>query len=114
MTGLAGVSSGEATQARIDALATHIARRLERLVDYLDIEDPQPINEWRSYAACAFTYNGAIKGEEAMGDHRDDIRNLKKLCAGCPVTQECLRFARSMRVQEGVWGGKVWHPKSQW
>ena len=105
---------GKDIDARIDALATQIARRLERLVDYLDIADPQPIKEWRFYAACAFTYNPAIKGEESMDVHRDDIRALKRLCAGCPVTQECLGYARTMRVREGVWGGKVWHPKRQW
>ena len=116
---MAGASDlGEASKVRIDALATQLAQRLNRLLDAVDgkivYQPPEPLVEWRMFAACAFTYNSAMKGEEPMSQHRLNQKALKKLCAGCPVTHECMTFAHRAKVKEGVWGGKVWGPKHQW
>lgn len=32
-------------------------------------------------------------------------REAKKVCAGCPVRDECLEYALGGRETQGVWGG---------
>ena len=35
----------------------------------------------------------------------DPDPHAKATCAGCPVRTECLEYALSVPVKEGVWGG---------
>ena len=32
-------------------------------------------------------------------------RRAKEICAGCPVTGECLDYALTIREPHGIWGG---------
>ena len=34
------------------------------------------------------------------------VQVAQKICAGCPVVDECLEYALVERVDHGVWGGK--------
>lgn len=34
-------------------------------------------------------------------------RQAKRICARCPVTDECLQYALDRREPNGVWGGKT-------
>lgn len=56
---------------------------------------------WRDRAACA--------GEDQTlffptGGHRRYSPG-KTVCAGCPVSAECLRFALTTHQSDGLWGG---------
>ena len=33
------------------------------------------------------------------------VEKARKICADCPVQQECLEYALSNRIDHGVWGG---------
>lgn len=35
----------------------------------------------------------------------EESGHAKAVCAECPVRQECLEFAITVREKEGVWGG---------
>ena len=62
------------------------------------IEDPEP---WQARALCAQTDPEAFfpgKGSPA--------RPGKRICAGCPVTAECLAYALEHDERFGIWGGK--------
>lgn len=59
------------------------------------------MKDWRTEAACVgmpsdlfFPRDGVGRGLEA-----------KLICAGCPVTEECMEFAFAARVDLGIWGG---------
>ncbi|MDA3038039.1 MAG: WhiB family transcriptional regulator [Actinomycetota bacterium] len=34
------------------------------------------------------------------------VEIAKKICAQCPVRNECLEYALELRVDHGVWGGE--------
>jgi len=39
-------------------------------------------------------------------DHENgDFRAAKRMCAVCPVVQQCLEYALIAREEHGVWGG---------
>jgi len=73
--------------------------------------DPGPRAAWRQQAACAGL---VVSPTDDMwfppdGEHgnvaRVRERAAKRVCARCPVTQECLAFAVATGQQHGVWGG---------
>jgi WhiB family transcriptional regulator, redox-sensing transcriptional regulator len=33
------------------------------------------------------------------------VEKARKICAGCPVTGQCLDYALEHRIDHGVWGG---------
>jgi WhiB family redox-sensing transcriptional regulator len=35
----------------------------------------------------------------------DSTREAKKVCAGCPVVDECRRYALDTDAQAGIWAG---------
>ena len=105
--------SGEAIQVRIDVLAATVAARLERIIDTIapEPEPRPPISNWREYAACAFTFNAGVKGEEPITEHYAAVRQLKSWCETCPVCQECGDFATATGQVAGVWGGVSRYPQ---
>ena len=65
------------------------------LIDLLDDDRP-----WAAYAACRDADpDWFFPGPE--GDHRSAVR----VCAGCPVREECLEWALETRMRYGIWGG---------
>jgi WhiB family redox-sensing transcriptional regulator len=43
--------------------------------------------------------------EESDTDRRAREDAAKRVCAACPVRQECLDYALRVREQYGIWGG---------
>ena len=62
------------------------------------LDDERP---WAAFAACRDTdpevfFAGADGG---------DTTTARRICAGCPVAEECLQWAVTARASFGVWGG---------
>lgn len=72
-----------------------INRRTERL-------------EWQSRAACRGPQAAAFF-PPAPPERKDDRQSreqwAKSICAGCPVSDECLGYALEIREPHGIWGG---------
>lgn len=55
---------------------------------------------WRFEAACHESAE-----IDFFGDDPAELEMAKKVCAGCPVVDECLAYALDTNQTEGVWGG---------
>jgi WhiB family redox-sensing transcriptional regulator len=42
---------------------------------------------------------------ELNNTHDTHAQRARRLCRGCPVVQDCLAYALSNNIQDGVWGG---------
>ena len=61
----------------------------------------EPIQNWREAAACLGSdVNFFPAPEDKVG-----IDRARSICAGCPVSEECLIYAIETNQSEGVWGG---------
>lgn len=56
-----------------------------------------PGQAWRARAAC--------KGMDPDVWFDDNPTHAKTICAGCPVRDDCLDFAQTNFVRDGVYGG---------
>lgn len=63
---------------------------------------------WQRHAACKgpnaelfFPPAASERKEERL----DREREAKAICATCPVSAECLRYALRIREAHGIWGG---------
>ena len=74
------------------------------LVETTDMARPQILptrTDWFDEAACRGTGTDVF-----FPVSEGDADGAKKLCATCPVREECLEHALSMSpAPEGVWGG---------
>ena len=63
--------------------------------------------EWQLDAACAGLDTGMFyQADNERGSAvRRREQKAKAICAGCPVTRECLRDALDSGEPYGVWGG---------
>ncbi len=130
---------GEALEDTIDVFAARIAGRLDRLVEVLNLipglnpptsTRPRPVrvpevpivdmtptrsyasdafDDWRTDAACRFTFNPGMKGNEPNWQHNNDVAQVLRFCQLCPVVAECGEYAQAMGISEGVWGGVRLH-----
>lgn len=57
--------------------------------------------QWYELAVCAQTDPEAFFPEKG-----GSTREAKRVCAGCPVMQECLEYALANDERFGIWGGK--------
>lgn len=55
---------------------------------------------WRADGVCA-----EVDPDLWFPDVVDTSRVAKRICAGCPVTDECLQWAITHDERFGVWGG---------
>jgi WhiB family redox-sensing transcriptional regulator len=60
--------------------------------------------EWKEDAAC--------KGQTDLffsirGNNKPNIEAAKAICRTCPVTYQCLKYAKDNMLAFGVWGGKT-------
>ncbi|MDN5767038.1 MAG: WhiB family transcriptional regulator [Humibacillus sp.] len=65
-------------------------------------------SEWVHRAACVGVSPETFSSEDlpASGTvRRSTTAAAKAVCAMCPVSAECLRYALENRVEYGVWGG---------
>lgn len=58
------------------------------------------VPEWTEDALCAET-----DPEIFFPEKGGDVRAAKKVCAACPVRDECLAHALANHERFGVWGG---------
>lgn len=65
----------------------------------LALEDGSPL-EWQKDALCNQT-----DPEAFFPDREDGGKMAKKVCAGCPVKQDCFDYAVSNNEEFGIWGG---------
>ncbi|MDO9377727.1 MAG: WhiB family transcriptional regulator [Nocardioidaceae bacterium] len=77
---------------------------------------PMPIHEtydWQFDGACNDADPATFFSPEfERGPRRTARENAAKaFCARCPVVQECLRHAMSVREPFGVWGGLTAHER---
>lgn len=69
-------------------------------------------DSWRHDAAC-LTTDAELFFVDSGASHRDAVRAAKRICAGCPVRDRCLRDAltaewgRPANNRFGIWGGLV-------
>lgn len=56
---------------------------------------------WMAEALCAQVDPDGFFPEKGGG-----TRAMKRVCAQCPVTEQCLRYALDRDESHGVWGGK--------
>jgi WhiB family redox-sensing transcriptional regulator len=62
-----------------------------------DIFDQAP---WRLQAACR-----GVDPEIFASDLPEMKKTAKKICADCPVRDECLEYALANKEEGGIWGG---------
>ena len=60
--------------------------------------------EWFAQAACA-----RVGGDWWFPEEPEELRQAKRICRGCEVRLQCLRFAVENGGQRGVWGGLASH-----
>ena len=56
---------------------------------------------WPSDALCTQVGNPDLWYPDKGGPTRD----AKKVCAGCPIREQCLAYALEHRERYGIWGG---------
>jgi len=61
-----------------------------------------PPGAWVEDAACAGTAPDVFTDPADV----DDVAAASRVCAGCPVVQECAAYAAAARCH-GVWGGQL-------
>ncbi|MET9390123.1 WhiB family transcriptional regulator [Streptomyces sp. NPDC006624] len=61
--------------------------------------------EWLRSAACVDEDPELFFPVGTAGPALRDVDAAKRICARCPVTDDCLTFALSSGQASGVWGG---------
>ncbi|HWG65244.1 MAG TPA: WhiB family transcriptional regulator [Streptosporangiaceae bacterium] len=61
--------------------------------------------DWRDLAACAQADPELFFPIGTSGPARHQVDDAKKICHGCPVRVNCLRWALERGEDAGVWGG---------
>ena len=72
------------------------------MVMALEEQTWEPRPEWRDDSACA-----GADSEVFFPPGEDEAAAMpaKKICALCPVQEQCLEYALATNQTEGVWGG---------
>lgn len=67
-----------------------------------DEVDDLPPEDWREQSSCS-----QIDPELFYPDKENHLspKTAKKVCAGCPVIDQCLDWALETREKHGIWGG---------
>ena len=60
---------------------------------------------WYRYAACRGEDPELFFPIGTTGAALLQLTDAKRVCAGCPVQSECLRWALVAGIEYGVWGG---------
>ncbi|MCT9007145.1 WhiB family transcriptional regulator [Streptomyces rhizosphaerihabitans] len=63
------------------------------------------MDNWRDSAACRTVDPDLFFPIGSTGPALLQIQEAKAVCAGCPVRDECLRWALDTGQSVGVWGG---------
>ena len=64
------------------------------------------MTKWMKDAACKGEDVDTFFRDGDRGHHRNALDNrAKAICSVCPVVEECLSYAVSANVTDGVWAG---------
>lgn len=63
-------------------------------------DNPGYRDDWRDLAECK-----GMDPDFFFPDRGESLRDVKAVCAGCPVRRECLDYALDNNEKVGVWGG---------
>ncbi|MFF6996420.1 WhiB family transcriptional regulator [Streptomyces sp. NPDC008313] len=63
------------------------------------------MDDWRDSAACRTEDPELFFPVGSTGPSLLQIQEAKAVCRGCPVQEECLRWALATGQTTGVWGG---------
>ncbi|WP_309235724.1 WhiB family transcriptional regulator [Streptomyces sp. TRM64462] len=63
------------------------------------------MEDWRQAAACRDADMDLFFPVGTSGPAVMQAEEAKRVCAGCPVQQRCLRWALDTGQDHGVWGG---------
>ncbi len=68
------------------------------------MDETQPFNDgatsWMMQGNCRLYPPKVFFPSDGVG-----VDKARKICAGCPVTEQCLEYALEHRIDHGVWGG---------
>jgi len=74
------------------------------------------VGTWQEHALCALPeYRDLLwfPDEERRRYYRAlGRREVKTICARCPVIEECREYAESIPMSAGVWAGKQYYSKT--
>jgi WhiB family redox-sensing transcriptional regulator len=62
--------------------------------------DPDSVTAWMSEGLCRVYPPNKFFPSDGAG-----VERARKICANCPVVQQCLEYALENRIEHGVWGG---------
>ncbi len=62
--------------------------------------DPDSPTAWMAEGSCRLYPPTTFFPSDGVG-----VEKAKKICAGCPVAEQCLEHALEHRIEHGVWGG---------
>jgi WhiB family redox-sensing transcriptional regulator len=61
--------------------------------------------DWRSQAACTTEDPELFFPIGTTGLAVDQVDEAKRVCARCPVREDCLEYALASNQDAGIWGG---------
>lgn len=61
--------------------------------------------DWRDDAACRDEDPELFFPIGTTGIAHEQVNAAKRICARCPVQEECLEFALASNQDAGIWGG---------
>ncbi|MEV0580762.1 MULTISPECIES: WhiB family transcriptional regulator [unclassified Streptomyces] len=64
-----------------------------------------PVENWRMHAACREEDPDLFFPIGSTGPALVQTEDAKAVCRGCPVREQCLRWALENGQDAGVWGG---------
>lgn len=62
--------------------------------------DPESVTAWMAEGSCRLYPPNKFFPSDGAG-----VDRARKICASCPVINECLDYALENRIEHGVWGG---------
>lgn len=64
--------------------------------------NPKDAEHWMAAGNCRSSHTEQFFPNDGASD-----KQLKKICADCPIKAECLEHALSNKIRHGVWGGET-------
>jgi WhiB family redox-sensing transcriptional regulator len=76
----------------------------------VDVPSPAEVmghdgHTWRAQAACRGAAAGLFFPDGHQPGYRAQVAEVKAVCSGCPVREQCRAWALAHPAERGVWGG---------
>ena len=69
-------------------------------MNQLPLPDPDSVTAWMASGACRMYPPATFFPSDGVG-----VDRARRICAGCPVLDQCREHALEHRIEHGVWGG---------